>query len=337
MTIGLFALFALALLVLALAGRRLVRWSTPVLVRAPRLASTLLLGTLAVWSVATVVLSVALAGLAQGPQLLVGPAGDVCQRCLSAASPFSTGDPIQLPVPMAVLVLLPLVGTVLMGALAARGMLRRAASSRSVLARVRATAQRTVVAGHPVLLLPDRAPVAFALPRRHGGIVISRGLLDSLASRELSAVLAHEQAHLSQHHHSVLAVLDAIAGPLRMIPLFDAVVTAVPHLLEIAADDVSRHRSGTPALASALLRLAEAGAAAPSASPSTAPGALLHATGPVGSGPDRIGHLVSPAAARSALVPTAALAGLLAVLGGSAVVLVAPYAVLLLNGCAVPL
>src|SRR5699024_10374236 len=87
-TIGLFALFALALLVLALAGRRLVRWSTPVLVRAPRLASTLLLGTLAVWSVAAVVLSVALAGLAQGPQLLVGPAGDVCQRCLSAASPF---------------------------------------------------------------------------------------------------------------------------------------------------------------------------------------------------------------------------------------------------------
>src|SRR5699024_8379329 len=83
-------------------------------------------------------------------------------------------------------------------------------------------------AGHPVLLLPDRAPVAFALPRRHGGIVISRGLLDSLAPRELSAVLAHEQAHLSQHHHSVLAVLDAIAGPLRMIPLFDAVVTAVP-------------------------------------------------------------------------------------------------------------
>src|SRR5699024_2303908 len=127
----------------------------------------------------------------------------------------------------------------------------------------------------PVLLLPDRAPVAFALPRRHGGIVISRGLLDSLAPRELSAVLAHEQAHLSQHHHSVLAVLDAITGPLRMIPLFDAVVTAVPHLLEIAANDVSRHRSGTPALARALLRLAEARAAAPAAATSTAPRATL--------------------------------------------------------------
>lgn len=337
MTVGLFVLFALALVVLALGGRRLVRWSTPVLVRTPRLASALLLGTLAVWSVAAVVLSVALAGLARGPQLLAGAAADVCQRCLSAASPFSTGGPIHLPVPMAVLVMLPLAGTALMGALAVRGLLRRAASSRSVLAQVRTTGSRTVVAGHPVLLVPDRAPLAFALPRRHGGIVISRGLLDSLPSHELRAVLAHEQAHLAQHHHTVLAVLAALTGPLRIIPLFDAVVTAVPHLLEIAADDVSRHRSGTPALASALLRLAEVGAAAPSAPLATAPGALLHATGPAGSGPDRIGHLVSPAAARSALVPATALAALLAVLAVSAVTLVAPYAALLLNGCAAPL
>src|SRR5699024_9397087 len=113
--------------------------------------------------------------------------------------------------------------------------------------------------------------------------------------------------------------------------------TTVPHLLEIAADDVSRHRSGTPALASALLRLAEVGAAAPSAPLATAPGALLHATGPAGSGPDRIGHLVSPAAARSALVPATTLAALLAVLALSALTLVAPYAALLLDGCAVPL
>src|SRR5699024_819712 len=140
-----------------------------------------------------------------------------------------------------------------------------------------------------------------------------------------------------QHHHTVLAVLAALTGPLRIIPLFDAVVTAVPHLLEIAADDVSRHRSGTPALASALLRLAEVGAAAPSAPLATAPGARLHAPGPAGSGADRIGPLASPAAARSALVPATALAALLAVLAVSAVTLVAPYAALLLNGCAAPL
>ena len=91
MSVDLFALFALALVALALAGPQLVRWSTPVLMRAPRLASALLLGTLAVWSVAAVVLSAALAGLAQGPQLFAGAAADVCQRCVAAASPFSAG------------------------------------------------------------------------------------------------------------------------------------------------------------------------------------------------------------------------------------------------------
>ncbi|MDN5822497.1 MAG: M56 family metallopeptidase [Brachybacterium sp.] len=336
MTLTLFVLFALAIVLVALAGPRLVRWSSPLLMRAPRLASGLLLGALAVWSTAAVVLSVALAGLPSGPRLLAGSAADVCQRCLAAASPFAAA-PVQLPVPMAALVLLPLAGTALMSAAAVRGLLRRARSTRAVLTEVRARAVPTVLAGHRVLLVPDPTPLAFALPRRRGGIVVSRGLLDSLWADELSAVLEHEAAHLSQHHHTLLAVLDAMVGPLRVIPLFDAVAIAVPHLLEIAADDASRHRSGTPALASALLTLGEAGAPGPSAAPAAAPGALLHAMGPAGIGPDRIGHLVSPAAARSALVPVVTLSTLLVALLGLAAVVVVPYAVLLMNGCPLPL
>ncbi|ATG52910.1 Zn-dependent protease with chaperone function [Brachybacterium vulturis] len=332
MTLTLFALLALALVLLALTGPRLVRWSTPLLMRAPRLASGLLLGALAVWSTAAVVLGVALAGLPSGPRLLAGSAADVCQRCLAAASPFSAA-PVELPVPMAALVLLPLAGTALMGAAAVRGLRRRSRATRAVLAEVRATAVRTVLAGHPVLLFPDPTPRAFALPRRRGGIVVSHGLLESLGPDELSAVLEHEAAHLSQHHHTLLAVLEAMVGPLRVIPLFDAVATAVPHLLEIAADDASRHRSGTPALASALLTLGEAGAPGTSAAPAAVPGTLLHMTGSAGVVPDRIGHLVSPAAARSALVPVLTLSTLLVTLLGVAAAVVVPYAVLLWNGC----
>ncbi|MDN6400777.1 MAG: M56 family metallopeptidase [Brachybacterium sp.] len=336
MTLTLFALLSLALGLLALAGPRLVRWSSPLLMRAPRLASGLLLGALAVWSTAAVVLSVALAGLPSGPRLLAGSAADVCQRCLAAASPFSAA-PVELPVPMAALLLLPLVGTVLMGAAAVRGLLRRARSIRAVLAEVRTSAVRTVLAGHRVLLVPDPTPLAFALPRRRGGIVVSHGLLDSLGADELSAVLEHEAAHLSQHHHALLAVLEAMVGPLRVIPLFDAVATTVPHLLEIAADDASRHRSGTPALAGALLTLGGSGAPGASTAPAAAPGALLHMTGSAGLGTDRIGHLVSPAAARSALVPVMTLSALLAALLGVAAAVIAPYAVLLWNGCPLPL
>lgn len=337
MTLTLFTLFALAVVALAVAGPYLVRWSSPLLMRAPRLASTLLLGALAVWSTAVVVLSVALAGLAGGPSLLPSPVAGICRRCLAAASPFSPTAPVELPVPMAVLVLLPLAGTALMGAAALRGLLRRARSTRAVVSEVRAVGVPAVAAGHRVLLVPDPEPLAFALPRRHGGIVISRGLLDSLGEDELSAVLEHERAHLVQHHHTALAVLDAVVGPLRVIPLFGAVASAVPHLLEIAADDASRHRSGTAALAGALLTLGAARTpGAPTARP-TAQGALLHATGPAGVGTDRIGHLVSPAAARSALVPVMTLSTLLMALIGLALAVVAPYAMLLLNGCTLPL
>ena len=258
MTLTLFTLFALAVVALAVAGPHLVRWSSPLLMRAPRLASTLLLGALAVWSTAVVVLCVALAGLAGGPSLLPSPVAGICRRCLAAASPFSPTAPVELPVPMAVLVLLPLAGTALMGAAALRGLLRRARSTRAVVSEVRAVGVPAVAAGHRVLLVPAPEPLAFALPRRHGGIVVSRGLLDSLGEDELSAVLEHERAHLAQHHHTVLAVLDAVVGPLRVIPLFRAVGSAVPHLLEIAADDASRHRSGTAALAGALLTLGAA-------------------------------------------------------------------------------
>lgn len=54
-------------------------------------------------------------------------------------------------------------------------------------------------------------------------------------------------------------------------------------------------------------------------------------------GTDRIGHLVSPAAARSALVPVMTLSTLLMALIGLALAVVAPYAMLLLNGCTLPL
>ena len=301
------------------------------LMRAPRLASALLLGTLAVWSVAAVVLSAALAGLAQGPQLFAGAAADVCQRCVAAASPFSAGGPVSCRLPIAVLVMLPLAGTVLMGS-SPRGPFAPGGVEPVDPGPGPHDGLRTVVAGRTQCCWSRTGPRS-RFARRHGGIVL-RGLMDSLTPQQLSAVLARGR-RICPSTITRCSPCWARCRVLRMIPLFDAVATTVPHLLEIAADDASRHRSGTPALASALLRLAEAGAARQR--PSRRRLALLHATGPAGSGPDRIGHLVSPAAARSALMPTAALAGLLAVLGGSAVVLVAPYAVLLLNGCAVPL
>src|SRR5699024_3811408 len=116
---------------------------------------------------------------------------------------------------------------------------------------------RTMVAGHNVLVLPSQSPIAFALPKRRCGIVISPVLLELLNEQELRAVLAHEAAPVKQRNHLVLALLHGVIVPLRWIPLVATIADAVPHYLEMAADNAARSEVGTPALASALLKLGE--------------------------------------------------------------------------------
>jgi hypothetical protein len=71
-------------------------------------------------------------------------------------------------------------------------------------------------ATEPLLVLVDDARFAYAVPGWPGRIVASTGLLRNLDARQRRAVLAHEQAHLDQHHelHLVIARLVAAANPL---------------------------------------------------------------------------------------------------------------------------
>lgn len=329
-------LLATTVLVLAIAGPALVRWSTPLLMRAPRRAIGLLLGTLAVWLLAVVALSLVLAGSASGPALLSDPFAGVCRRCLAAASPFVPATTWELPVPIAVVVLLPVLGIAVQLVLMLRRALRRAASTRIVLDEVRAVGDRTRIAGHDVILVPAQQLLAFALPGRRGGIVVSTGLVETLDAEQLGAVLEHEEAHLSQHHHAIVALLDLFGGPLERIPFVSAVKDAVPLLLEIAADDASRRHQGTPALAGALLMLGASGAQLAVPGARAQPGVLLHAAGPVGGGTARIEHLVAPPGVRASLAPLAVLSSSAALLAGLGLAVLIPFALLLLEGCALP-
>lgn len=329
-------LLAATVLVLAMAGPALVRWSTPLLMRAPRRAVGLLLGTLTVWLLAVVALSLALAGTASGPVLFSDPFAGVCQRCLAAASPFAPTITWELPVPIAVIVLLPLLGVAVQLSLMLRRVLRRVASTRAVLREVLTAGDRTRVAGHDVILVPVRQLLAFALPGRRGGIVVSTGLVETLDAEQLGAVLEHEEAHLSQHHHAIVALLDLFGGPLGRVPLVSAVKDAVPLLLEVAADDASRRHQGTPALAGALLLLGTGGAQHTLSGARAERGVLLHAAGPAGAGTARIEHLVAPHGARASLAPLAVLSSSAALLAGLGLAVLVPFALLLLEGCALP-
>lgn len=324
------ALTAVAVLVPALLGPVLVRRGAAVMARAPQAASIALLVVLGIWLAASASLIVALAGAVTGPQVLPAPFADVCQRCLAAATPFASSPGFTLPLPAAVPVLLPLLGLLALTVGGTVHLVARTRSTRSLGLELVATGRRVWVGGREVLLIPARDLKAFTLPRRHGGIVVSQGLLDVLDDEELCAVIEHEHAHLRLHHHEIMAVLQAIAQPLRVVPLVRAVQDAIPHLVEIAADDLSRQRSSTSALASALLILGT------TSLDSARADVLLHATGRPGSGPDRIRHLVAPAGIRPAVAPALLLMTLPAVLVGVAVLASWPYATLLLTGCTVP-
>ena len=324
-------LIAAALIASAVLTPALLRRAEPILVRVPRLAVGILLGAATLWLLSAAAVSLALAWVLNGPQLLPAAYGNVCRTCLEAASPFSLGPGLTTPLPEVVLVMAPAVLLLMLLLLGAHRIIRHRRAVGGEHEAVRGAGREATVLGHRVLMLPVQAPVAFTLPRGRGGIVVSEGLVATLDPSELAAVLAHEQTHLRQRHHVVMALLNAFSAPLRAIPLFGAVVEAVPRYLEIAADAHARRRCGTPALAAALLRIGEHRHRPASPIPVRSPAPVLHAAGP-----DRIGHLVAPPTMRTAWLPMVALLGLTVTLALCAAAVHGPYLLVVLRGCGIP-
>ena len=80
---------------------------------------------------------------------------------------------------------------------------------------------RAVLADAPhqrISIVDTPEPLAYAVPRGPGSVVVSTGLLAALGPRERQVVFAHERAHLRQHHHRYLffaALAQAILPPLK--------------------------------------------------------------------------------------------------------------------------
>ncbi|MFB9796855.1 M56 family metallopeptidase [Arthrobacter citreus] len=89
----------------------------------------------------------------------------------------------------------------------------------------------TVVINHPT-------PVAYCLPGGARSVtVLSDGLLEMLSDDELSAVLIHEKAHLSQRHHLLLWAFAAWRAALPWLPTSQLAQQSVNELIEMLADD----------------------------------------------------------------------------------------------------
>jgi Zn-dependent protease with chaperone function len=168
-------------------------------------------------------------------------------------------------------------------------------------------------------LLDHPAPVAFCIPGARPLLVLSSGMVAELDDGQLAAVVAHERAHLREHHHLLLLPFVAWEAALPVLPAAARAHAAVRQLVEMRADDVAlaslSGESARRTLARAIVVAAEGagGAGVPS-------GALAVTGSPTGA---RVVRLLEP----SRPLPAAARVAALAAAG---LLLLLPTALLLL-------
>ncbi|MGY2082443.1 M56 family metallopeptidase [Blastococcus sp. SYSU DS0539] len=88
-------------------------------------------------------------------------------------------------------------------------------------------------------LLEHPAPVAFCIPGAQPLLVLSSGMVAELDEEQLAAVVAHERAHLAEHHHLLLLPFVAWKAALPVLPAAERAYGAVRELVEMRADDVA--------------------------------------------------------------------------------------------------
>ncbi|MFE6623753.1 M48 family metalloprotease [Streptomyces sp. NPDC057740] len=153
----------------------------------------------------------------------------------------------------------------------------------------RRQADRSATAGD-LCVVDSPLPDAYALPGRPHRIVVTTGMLRSLAPAERQALFAHERAHNAAGHHRFLLAAELAA---HCHPGLRRIREAVRLAAERAADEAAATAVGDRRLtARAIARAALATHASPSARPDFASAAT---TGPV---PLRVAALLSPPAQR---------------------------------------
>ncbi|SEO38544.1 M56 family metallopeptidase [Trujillonella endophytica] len=171
-------------------------------------------------------------------------------------------------------------------------------------------------------LLDTPAPVAFCIPGARPLLVLSAGMVAELDDAQLAAVVAHERAHLREHHHLYLLPFVAWEAALPVLPAAARAHAAVRTLVEMRADDVALAAVPGPDPRRTLARaIVAAGASGGGGVPT---GALAAGGGAVTA---RVRRLLGPAAP----LPPAVRAAVLAAAG---LLLAVPTALLLLPAVA---
>jgi beta-lactamase regulating signal transducer with metallopeptidase domain len=155
--------------------------------------------------------------------------------------------------------------------------------------RTRAHAEAARITGRRLpgggaVVLDATRPAAYCVPGRPAAIVLTSAALDVLDPGQLTAVLAHERAHLAGRHHLLIALTRGLAATFPGVPLFTQGPAELARLAEMCADDAAARHSSRPTLVAALLAMGTGTAV---------PAAALAATG--GAVTARVQRLLEPA------------------------------------------
>ncbi|BBX16414.1 Zn-dependent protease with chaperone function [Mycolicibacterium duvalii] len=105
-------------------------------------------------------------------------------------------------------------------------------------------------------ILDVAEPLAYCLPGVRSRVVVSEGAVKTLSDREMTAILAHEHAHLRARHDLVLEMFTAVRAAFPRWVRSTNALTAVRLLIELLADDAAVRTTGPRPLARALVTCA---------------------------------------------------------------------------------
>lgn len=105
---------------------------------------------------------------------------------------------------------------------------------------------------HEYVIVPSPEPSAFSIPGPEPTVAVTQGLVDTVTSAELSAVLAHERAHLRYRHGAIIALADLNAACVPWLSAARRFAASARLLIELIADDVAVRQVGAADLISAL-------------------------------------------------------------------------------------
>lgn len=159
-------------------------------------------------------------------------------------------------------------GLALAGAVLARAAVTAAAHLRAAGREARRHAETARLVGHPepglgATLVDHPQPAAYCVAGRHPTVILTTGAVRALDPEQLSAVLAHERAHLAGHHHRLRAMARIARQVLPFLPLMRDADVQVARLVELHADDAATRARDPQALAAALVVLATGASPAP--------------------------------------------------------------------------